>query len=55
MLVVAGVIEGFFSPSHVPVAMKFSLAAVALGASADVFVRDRQAKSEKQATADSSL
>jgi len=28
MLVVAGVIEGFFSPSHVPVAMKFSLAAV---------------------------
>ena len=28
MLVVAGLIEGFFSPSHVPVAMKFSLAAV---------------------------
>jgi uncharacterized membrane protein SpoIIM required for sporulation len=28
MLVVAGLIEGFFSPSHAPVAMKFSLAAV---------------------------
>jgi len=28
MLIVAGVIEGFFSPSHAPVAMKFGLAAV---------------------------
>jgi uncharacterized membrane protein SpoIIM required for sporulation len=28
MLVVAGIIEGFFSPSKAPVAMKFSLAAV---------------------------
>ena len=28
MLVVAGIIEGFFSPSHAPVAMKFTLAAV---------------------------
>jgi uncharacterized membrane protein SpoIIM required for sporulation len=28
MLVVAGLLEGFFSPSHVPVAMKFSLASV---------------------------
>lgn len=28
MLVVAGLLEGFFSPTHVPVAMKFGLAAV---------------------------
>src|SRR6202035_4771106 len=28
MLVVAGVIEGFFSPTQAPVAMKFALAAV---------------------------
>jgi uncharacterized membrane protein SpoIIM required for sporulation len=28
MLVIAGVIEGFFSPSNAPVAMKFALAAV---------------------------
>lgn len=28
MLVVAGLIEGFFSPSHVPIAAKFSLAGV---------------------------
>lgn len=28
MLVIAGVIEGFFSPSNAPVAMKFTLAAV---------------------------
>jgi len=28
MLVVAGLIEGFFSQSNAPVAMKFSLAAV---------------------------
>lgn len=28
MLIIAGIIEGFFSPSHVPVEMKFTLAAV---------------------------
>jgi hypothetical protein len=28
MLVIAGLIEGFFSPSNAPVAMKFILAAV---------------------------
>jgi uncharacterized membrane protein SpoIIM required for sporulation len=28
LLLLAGTIEGFFSPTHVPVAMKFSLAAV---------------------------
>ena len=28
MLVLAGVIEGFFSPSQAPVAMKFALAGV---------------------------
>jgi uncharacterized membrane protein SpoIIM required for sporulation len=32
MLIVAGVIEGFFSPSAVPIAMKFSLAAVLFAA-----------------------
>jgi uncharacterized membrane protein SpoIIM required for sporulation len=32
MLVVAGVIEGFFSPSHVPVPAKFALAAVLFAA-----------------------
>jgi uncharacterized membrane protein SpoIIM required for sporulation len=32
MLVIAGVIEGFFSPSNAPVAMKFALAAVLFAA-----------------------
>jgi uncharacterized membrane protein SpoIIM required for sporulation len=32
MLIVAGVIEGFFSPSAVPIAIKFSLAAVLFAA-----------------------
>jgi uncharacterized membrane protein SpoIIM required for sporulation len=32
MLVVAGVIEGFFSPSGAPIAMKFTLAAVLFAA-----------------------
>jgi hypothetical protein len=32
MLVIAGVIEGFFSLSHVPMAMKFALGAVLFAA-----------------------
>jgi len=32
MLIVAGVIEGFFSPSGAPVAMKFGLGAVLFAA-----------------------
>jgi len=51
MLVVAGLIEGFFSPSHVPVAMKFGLAAVLFAALLMYLLMPWRA--EKNATADS--
>ena len=54
MLVVAGVIEGFFSPSHVPVAMKFSLAAVLLVLLL-MYLSGIAKPKAKTATADSSL
>jgi uncharacterized membrane protein SpoIIM required for sporulation len=54
MLVIAGVIEGFFSPSAAPVAMKFVLAAALFAAllSYLFFVNVRQRKSVR---ADSAL
>jgi len=51
MLVVAGLIEGFFSPSHVPVAMKFGLAAMLFAALLMYLLMPWRAK--KNATADS--
>ena len=54
MLVVAGVIEGFFSPSAAPVAMKFILAGALFAALlAYLFVANRP--QPKPATANSSL
>ncbi len=54
MLVIAGVIEGFYSPSNSPLAMKFLLAGVLFVALlAYLFLVNRRA--ESAATADSSL
>jgi uncharacterized membrane protein SpoIIM required for sporulation len=52
MLVVAGVIEGFFSPSHAPVAAKFALATV-LFAALFTYLFLSQRRIDDPATADS--
>jgi hypothetical protein len=50
--VIAGVIEGFYSPSNAPMAMKFTLAAVLFPALLSyLFLAGRPEK--KQVTADS--
>jgi hypothetical protein len=54
MLIIAGVIEGFFSPSAAPAAMKFGLGAVLFAALMTyLFLTGRP--SAKPATADSGL
>jgi len=39
MLLIAGTIEGFISPSHIPAAFKFAISAVSAGALAVYFMK----------------